>query len=101
MVGVEVRQTRTFREWLANLQDRQAVKRIAQRIARLQIGLFGDAKPVGGKVSELRIDHGPGYRVYFTRQSEMLVILLCGGDKRSQERDIRRAQAMAEELSEE
>ena len=95
---IEVRQTEAFAQWLASLRDDLAVKRIRQRLARVQIGLFGDARPVGAGVSELRIDHGPGYRVYFTRRGDVLVILLCGGDKDSQSRDISRARAMAEQL---
>ena len=76
----------------------KSARRIKQRIARVQIGLFGDVKPVGEGLSELRIDHGPGYRVYFARRGDILVILLCGGDKGSQARDIARAKAMAEQL---
>jgi probable addiction module antidote protein/putative addiction module killer protein len=71
-----------LRQWLDRLADRRAASRIAQRIVRLQSGLIGDAKPVGGGVSELRVDYGPGYRVYFVQQGEVLIILLCGGDKR-------------------
>ena len=95
---IEVRQTTIFRDWLDGLKDRQAQARIAQRIVRLQGGLFGDAKPVGEGVSELRVDHGPGYRVYFTRRGSVVVILLCGGDKRTQAKDIQRAQAMTVDL---
>jgi putative addiction module killer protein len=95
---IEVRQTEDFALWLASLRDDVAAKRIKQRIARVQIGLFGDAKSVGGGLSELRIDHGPGYRVYFIRRGDVLVILLCGGDKGDQARDISRAKAMAEQL---
>jgi putative addiction module killer protein len=95
---IEVRQTEEFAQWLASLRDDVATKRIKQRIARVQIGLFGDAKSVGDGLSELRIDHGPGYRVYFMRRGDILVILLCGGDKGSQARDISRAKAMAEQL---
>ena len=94
----EVRQTEAFAAWLAALRDDLAVKRIKQRIARLQIGLFGDAKPVGHGLSELRVDHGPGYRVYFVRRGAILVILLCGGDKGSQARDIARANLMVQDL---
>jgi putative addiction module killer protein len=94
----EVRQTPLFRQWLDGLADRHAVERIAQRIVRLQAGLIGDAKPVGGGVSELRIDHGPGYRVCFVQRGAVLIILLCGGDKRSQSRDIVSARILAEEL---
>jgi putative addiction module killer protein len=76
------------------LADTRAAERIAQRIVRLQSGLIGDAKPVGGGVSELRIDYGPGYRVYFVRRGAVLIILLCGGDNRTQSRDIARARAL-------
>lgn len=95
---IEVRQTTVFRVWLEGLADRRAAERIAQRIVRLQAGLFGDVKPVGEGVSELRVDHGPGYRVYFVQRGQVLIVLLCGGDKRSQARDIRRAKALAAEL---
>ena len=71
---------------------------IVRRISRVAAGNFGDAKSVGGAVSELRIDHGPGYRVYFTRRGKAVVILLCGGDKRTQSKDIRKAQEIAETL---
>ena len=95
---VEVRQTTVFREWLDGLTDQRAASRIAQRIVRLQAGLLGDVKPVGGGISELRIDYGPGYRLYFTRRGAVLIILLCGGDKRSQRQDIARAKVLAAEL---
>ena len=95
---VEVRQTAVFREWLDGLADRRAVERIAVRIVRLQAGLMGDVKPVGDGVSELRIDHGPGYRLYFVQRGAVLIVLLCGGDKRSQQRDITRAKALARGL---
>jgi putative addiction module killer protein len=97
---IEIRQTPRFRAWLENLADRRAVERIAQRLVRIEAGLFGDAKPVGSGVSELRIDYGPGYRVYFVQRGGVLVILLCGGDKRTQARDIKAARAMAAELTE-
>lgn len=97
---LEVRQTSIFKNWLDNLSDDRAAERIAQRIVRLQAGLFGDAKPVGEGVSELRIDYGPGYRVYFLRRGKVLVILLCGGDKRTQDRDVRVAKAMAKDWTE-
>ena len=97
---IEVRQTRAFREWLARLADKRAVERIAQRIVRLQAGLFGDVKSIGDGVAELRVDHGPCYRIYFVRRGAALVILLCGGDKSSQNRDIRTAKSMAKELEE-
>ena len=92
-----VRQTPDFQAWFGGLYDGVARKRILVRIGRLERGNFGDAKPVGEGVSELRIDYGPGYRLYFTRRGRELVILLCGGDKSSQRRDIRAAQQLAKE----
>lgn len=94
---IDVRQTAAFRDWLDGLRDRRAQERIAQRIVRLQAGLLGDAKFFDG-IGELRIDYGPGYRVYFVERGKVLVILLCGGDKSSQSRDIRAAKEMAEHL---
>ena len=94
----EVRQTVVFARWLEGLSDPRAASRVAQRIVRLQSGLFGDVKPVGRGVSELRIDYGPGYRVYFVQRGRMLIVLLCGGDKRTQARDIRTAKALAADL---
>lgn len=95
---VEVLQTEEFAQWLDSLRDDVVAKRIKQRIARVQIGLFGDAKSIGDGLHELRVDHGPGYRVYLMRRGDILVILLCGGDKASQARDISQAKAMAEQL---
>ncbi|WP_237482637.1 type II toxin-antitoxin system RelE/ParE family toxin [Lichenibacterium dinghuense] len=95
---VEVRSTPTFVAWLDALADITARSRIAKRIARFEVGLFGDVKSVGGGVSEVRVDYGPGYRVYFTRRGAEVVILLCGGDKGSQARDIARAQSMVLDL---
>ena len=94
---IEVRQTPEFESWLDRLKDRAAARKIAQRIVRLGSGLKGDAKFFKG-IGELRIDHGPGYRVYFVQRGSVLVILLCGGDKSSQSRDIERALAMAKEV---
>ena len=94
----EVRQTETFERWLDGLADDRAASRITQRIVRLRNGLFGDVKPVGQGVSELRIDYGPGYRVYFVRRGAILIILLCGGDKGSQQRDIAKAKLLAGQL---
>ena len=95
---IEVRQTDLFKDWFAGLRDAGAKRRIAQRIVRVQSGLLGDVKPVGEGVSELRVDYGPGYRVYFVRWGAEVIILLCGGDKRTQERDISRAKALAAEV---
>jgi putative addiction module killer protein len=81
-----------FDEWLRELRDTNAVARVLARIGRIRRGNLGDCKPVGEGVSELRVDYGPGYRIYFGQQGQTLVILLCGGDKRTQERDIRQAQ---------
>jgi putative addiction module killer protein len=95
---IEVRETPEFTRWLAALKDQRAVLHIVRRISRVAAGNTGDAKSVGGSVSELRIDYGPGYRVYFTRRGQTVVILLCGGDKRTQSRDIRKAVEIADKL---
>ena len=95
---IEVRQTRVFYDWHRRLKDRVAQKRIAARIDQLAHGLFGDVKPVGEGVSELRVHIGAGYRIYFVQRGRELIVLLCGGDKSSQSRDIAAAQAMAKEL---
>jgi putative addiction module killer protein len=95
---VEIRQTETYVQWFGALRDRQARNRIDIRIRRLSMGNPGDVKPVGSGVSELRIDYGPGYRVYFIQRGDIVVVLLAGGDKRTQDRDIQTALALAEEL---
>ncbi len=95
---VEIRQTEVFANWFHALRDRQARAHIQVRIDRLQLGLPGDVKPVGEGVSELRIDYGPGYRVYFTMRGLELIILLAGGDKRAQDRDIKKAIQLAHDL---
>ena len=95
---LEVRQTATYAEWFASLRDRIAKTRIDIRIRRLSLGNPGDAKPIGEGVSELRIDHGPGYRVYFIQKQDVYVVLLAGGDKSTQDRDIRQAKALARNL---
>jgi putative addiction module killer protein len=95
---MEVRQTDIFAEWFSGLRDREARARITARIRRLSLGNPGDVKPVGGGVSEMRIDYGPGYRVYFVRRGALLFILLCAGDKRSQQRDIAHALELAREV---
>jgi putative addiction module killer protein len=94
---IEVRQTVVFSKWHKGLRDKLAAKKIAQRIVRVEAGLLGDVKFFDG-IGELRIDYGPGYRLYFARQGAVLVLLLCGGDKSSQDRDIKTAAAMAREL---
>ena len=93
----EVRQTTLFRRWFGRLKDKRAVEGIAQRIVRLQAGLFGGVKFFDG-IGELCVDHGPGYRVYFVQRGPLLIILPWGGDKASQARDIRRAKIMADDL---
>lgn len=95
---MEVRQTDVFAAWFAGLRDRQARARITVRIRRLSLGNPGDVKHVGGGVSEMRIDYGPGFRVYFVGRGAAIVVLLCGGDKRSQDRDIARALELAKEV---
>lgn len=95
---IEVRQTETYVQWFDGLRDRQARARIDARIRRLSLGNPGDVKPVGEGVSELRIDYGPAYRVYFVQRGQTLVILLAGGDKRTQERDIKTAIELARGL---
>lgn len=92
---IAIRATDIFEEWLRALRDDVAKARIVRRIDRLRFGNFGDVKPVGDGISELRIDHGPDYRVYFIRKGSALVILLCGGDKGSQTRDIAAARRLA------
>ena len=94
----EIRQSPEFKAWLAKLKDKLARAIILRRLDRIAMGNFGDAKPVGDGISEFRIDHGPGYRVYFVRRGETLIVLLCGGDKGSQARDIARAKALAKEI---
>lgn len=92
---VEARRSATFVEWLDGLRDERAQARIIIRIQRLAAGNPGDVKPVGEGISEMRIDYGPGYRVYFMRRGPLVVVLLCGGDKRTQNRDIAKAKAIA------
>src|SRR5699024_2945648 len=96
---IEVEQSETFRKWLRKLKDRRARTIITGRITRLAAGLPGDVAPIGEGLSELRIHYGPGYRVYFQQHGNVLILLLCGGDKRSQRRDIEKAKQIAEEWS--
>jgi putative addiction module killer protein len=95
---LEIRRTHAFDRWLRKLKNERAKAKITARIRRLAFGNFGDVSPVGDGVSELRIFEGPGYRVYFVHRGTTVVILLCGGDKTSQERDIKAAKALAKEL---
>jgi putative addiction module killer protein len=94
---MEIRRTREFKIWVRSLADRKARLRIYARIDRLVVGNPGDVKPVGQGVSELRVNHGPGYRIYFAQKGLTLVVLLCGGDKSSQSKDIAKAKILAEE----
>ena len=87
----------TFDRWLSRLRDRQAVNRIVARLLAAEVAHLGDVRPVGEGVSEMRIQYGPGYRIYFITRGAELIILLCGGDKDSQQRDIARAKRMAME----
>ena len=95
---LEIRQTATYVSWFDGLRDRAAKVRIDIRIRRLSLGNSGDVKPVGEGVSELRVNYGPGYRVYFIRKGNECIVLLAGGDKATQDRDIRQAKALAREL---
>jgi putative addiction module killer protein len=95
-----VRETENFREWIRGLKDQIAQSIINARIRRISAGNFGDSKPVDDGIYELRIDHGPGYRVYFTKRGQEIVILLCGGDKSTQSRDIKAAKQIAQNIEE-
>lgn len=95
----EIFRSESFDRWLRELRDRRARERVEARVLRLSRGNPGDVKPVGSGVSEMRIDYGPGYRVYFTRHGRFVILLLCGGDKRTQQADIERAIEIAEDWS--
>ncbi len=96
--ALEIRQTAEYAQWFGGLRDRQARVRIQTRIDRLSLGKCGDVRPVGEGVSELRIDYGPGYRVYFVQRGPVVIVLLAGDDKRTQDRDIQTALALARNL---
>jgi len=95
---IEIRTTAEFDKWIRTLKDRKARGVILARINRLHEGLEGDIKPVGKGISELRVHFGPGYRVYLTQRGDVLIIVLCAGSKKTQQRDIQRAQALAKDL---
>jgi putative addiction module killer protein len=97
---IQIQQTLAYAKWFTGLRDRVARARIDIRIRRLSLGNAGDAKPVGDGVSELRVDHGPGYRVYFIQRGEVVIVLLAGGDKSTQDKDIRTAKSLARDLKE-
>lgn len=97
---IEVLKSATFDRWLRRLRDANARARIQTRIRRLSLGNPGDAQPIGEGLSEMRIDYGPGYRVYYMRRGSVLIVLLCGGDKRTQQDDIARAKQIAADWKE-
>lgn len=95
---IEIRKTEAFVKWLDGLRDIKARSRVLVRIERLTAGNTGDVKPVGEGISELRINYGPGYRVYFVKRGQAVIVLLAGGDKSTQARDIRMAKRLARNL---
>lgn len=94
----QLRQTDTFAKWLRELRDRKAKARILARLDAAQLGNLGDCKAVGGGIREMRVHTGAGYRVYFVQRKEIVILLLCGGSKASQPKDIRRAKQLAKEI---
>ncbi|WP_339138759.1 MAG: type II toxin-antitoxin system RelE/ParE family toxin [Candidatus Electrothrix sp. GW3-4] len=97
----EIETTPAFDKWLKKLRDRKAVLAVAARLDRAKLGNFGDVKSVGGEISEMRIFVGPGYRLYYVIQDGRIILLLCGGNKSTQERDIKKAKNMVKQLGEE
>ena len=97
---IQIQQTEAYAKWFSGLRDRVARARSDIRIRRLSLGNAGDAKPVGDSVSELRVDYGPGYRISFIRRGEVVIVSLAGGDKSTQDKDIRNAKALAKDLKE-
>lgn len=97
---LEIKQTKTFRKWEHKLKDKLAKAAIAARLFRLANGLPGDVSPVGDGISELRIHYGPGYRIYFRQYKKEIILLLCGGNKNSQNKDIEHAKKLAKEWEE-
>jgi putative addiction module killer protein len=98
---IECKQSDIFRKWRTRLKDVRIRALIASRLDRLAFGHAGDVKPIGQGISELRIDHGPGYRIYFQKRGSTIILLLCGGDKSTQTKDIQTAKRLAAEWSEE
>ena len=96
---ITIKQTDEFARWLSGLRDNRAKQKIVTRLQRLKFGHFGDVEPIGGGLSELRIHEGQGYRVYFRQNGQEIILLLCGGNKKTQQRDIRRAHEIMKELS--
>ncbi len=96
---IEIKQTETFRKWRTRLKDERARALIASRLDRLAFGHAGDVRPVGQRISELRIHYGPGYRIYFHERGDTIIVLLCGGDKSTQTKDIKTAKRLADEWS--
>ena len=94
-----IRQTDEFARWLAGLRDQRAKQNIATRLQRLKFGHFGDVEPIGAGLSELRIHEGQGYRVYFRQNGTEIILLLCGGNKKTQQRDISRAHEIMKEIT--
>jgi putative addiction module killer protein len=97
---LEIKQTETFRKWRTKLNDSRTRALIAARLDRLSYGHAGDVEPIGDGISELRIHHGPGYRIYFQKKGNKIIVLLCGGDKSTQTKDIKIAKRLAKEWSE-
>jgi putative addiction module killer protein len=97
---IEIKQTEAFRKWRMKLRDERARGLIASRLDRLSFGLTGDVEPVGQGISELRIHYGPRYRIYFHKRGDKIIVLLCGGDKSTQAKDIKAAKRLANEWSE-
>ena len=96
---ITIKQTDEFARWLTGLRDQRAKQKIATRLQRLKFGHFGDVEPIGGGLSELRIHEGQGYRVYFRQNGHEIILLLCGGNKKSQQRDISRAHEIMKEIT--
>jgi putative addiction module killer protein len=97
LTQISIARSETFDRWMSGLKDKRAAARIQMRLDRLADGNPGDAKPVGSGISELRVDVGPGYRVYYQQRGDVLIVLLCGGDKSTQQRDIEKAYEIAKE----